>query len=318
MKFFSIGLMTLFLWLSSAAWAVNRDAEGLTPLHRAAGIGNLKQVKALTAKGADVLALDSHMGVSVLHKAVYSGNPEVVDFLLKRGALIDLQSPSNGNTPLHDAIYFRKGDDLRVIRVLLAHNPTIAIKNKAGLTPLDSAIVLKDAVTQHLLEDYLHSKYTAAGQKLMALVRDNRAAEVQTFLEKTKVNLEETDEQGFTPLLWASRQGYTSIVKMLLDKGANPNHEDQWMRATAGHKAAFWGHADVMSLLITHGLNVDARGGYNGYTALHDAISQNHADVAKVLLDHHARKDIRGHDGKTVLDIAKASGHPELLQLLSA
>lgn len=294
-----------------------RDLDGLTALHLAAGRGDLAEVKRLVLLGADIFSLDSKMGVSVLHKAVYSGNPDVVDFLLKQGALVDLQSPSNGNTPLHDAIYFKSGNDLRVVRVLLTYHPNLFIRNRAGLTPVDSAKLLRDDATTQLLEDEINVRYTARGRDLMSAVKANKITRVRWILQKPKVNLEEADEQGFTPLLWSAREGFTAIVKLLLEKGANPNHLDQWMQANAGHKAAFWGHAEVMELLIQHGLDINARGGYNGYTALHDAVSRGRDDVVKVLLDHHARVDIRGHDGKTPMDIATASNNSRIVGMLA-
>jgi hypothetical protein len=108
------------------------------------------------------------------------------------------------------------------------------------------------------------------------------------------------------------------MVKLLLERGANPNRNDEWMRANAGHKAAFWGRAEVMALLVRHGLDVNARGGYNGYTALHDAVARGHVEVARILLRARARTDIRGHDGKRPIDLAKAAKNAELIRLLQA
>lgn len=304
---------------SLTASATSYRTDGLTPLHVAAAQGDLSTVKKLLNKGENLFALDAKMGVSVLHKAVYSGNADEVNFLLNHGAFINLQSPSNGNTPLHDAIYFKQGHDVGVIRVLLAHHPSLTVKNRAGLTVLDAAKILNDPSIIRLLENYINAEETPLGRQLMKAVKANQAEAVQRLLDKNPhtIDLEETDDQGFTPLLWASRQGYTAIVKLLLEKGANPNHEDQWMHANAGHKAAFWGHADVITLLIQHGLDINAQGGYNGYTALHDAVSQGHIDAIKVLLKNNANTTIRGHDGKTPVDIAKLSENQKLLSLLT-
>jgi len=284
----------------------------------AAGRGDTKRVAELLKSGADAWAIDSKMGVSILHKAVYSGNAETVELLIQKGSLIDLPSPSNGNTPLHDAVYFKSGDDARVIKTLLAHNPNLFIRNRAGLIPLESAKVLNDKSVIGLLEDKIRSLFTPAGRELMDAVKKNEETKVQSILARGEVPVEESDEQGFTPLLWAARQGYVPIVKALLAKGASPNHLDQWMRANAGHKAAFWGHAEVMTLLIQHGLDLNAKGGYNGYTALHDAVARGHLAVVKVLLNAKARIDVEGHDGKLPIDLARAAGNAEIVKLLGS
>lgn len=308
--------LVLAACLFLAAGALPRDEEGLTELHRAAGRGDTAEVRRLLEGGADLWSLDSRMGVSVLHKAVYSGRADTVELLLKHGALIDLQSPSNGDTPLHDALYFKRGDDLSVIRTLLEHGASLSIRNRAGLLPLESARLLKDEAAERLILKRQESDRSEAGKRLMQAVRANDLAGVEVALAAPGVALEEADEQGFTPLLWAAREGYTAIVRRLLRQGADPNHRDAWMGATAGHKAAFWGRAEVMQVLVDHRLDLDARGGYNGYTALMDAVTRNHLEVASILIGAGARRDLAGHDGLTALDIAERNRNPAMVQLL--
>ncbi len=311
-------LIAFFLHPHADAQNVSsRDSEGLTPLHRAAGAGDTALVTKLLQQGADPLALDSKMGVSVLHKAVYSGNAATLKVLLQAGALVNLQSPSNGDTPLHDALYFRRGKDLSVIRTLLQYHPSLAIKNRAGLAPLESAKLLKADDVVQVLEKYEAERESEDSRQLMSAVRQNNLADVAKILKTAKKEiLSEADDQGFTPLLWASREGEDAIVQMLLQQGADPNQNDQWMGANSGHKAAFWGRAEVMKLLVAHGLNINARGGYNGYTPLHDAVSGNHYEVAEILVRAGADLSLRGHDQKTVRDIAQENGDQKMIELL--
>ena len=103
---------------------------------------------------------------------------------------------------------------------------------------------------------------------------------------------------GFTPLLWAAREGLAPITALLLSHGANPNHLDIWMGANAGHKAGYWGRTEVMKLLVKTSLDINARGLSNGYTPLHDAVSGNHLETAKVLLDAGARQTFGGMMGR--------------------
>jgi len=171
-------------------------------------------------------------------------------------------------------------------------------------------------LAESLLQKYDTDRQSQSSRELMFAVKANDLTGVEKILKAGNVKLEETDEQGFTPLLWAAREGFTPIVKLLLDSGASPNHNDQWMGATAGHKAAFWGRAEAMKLLIDHRLDLDARGGYNGYTALMDAVTRNHFDVAQLLVIAGANVTIRGHDGMNAIDIAKMNHNQQMLDLL--
>jgi ankyrin repeat protein len=256
--------------------------------------------------------------VSILHKAVYSGNVDTVEALLDKGALINLQSPSNGDTPLHDALYFKRGDDLSIVKALLKHGANAHIRNRAGLIAVESARLLKDTEAEKLLQDYETQRQSESSRTLMTAVAANDVTAVNKILSEEKVDLSQTNADGFSPLAWAAREGYTQVVAILLEHGANPNQNDQWMGATAGHKAAFWGRPEVMNLLVQHGLDLNAKGGYNGYTALMDAVTRNHFEVAQILVKAGADLNITGHDGMTALDIAKRNHNQNMIQLLTS
>lgn len=221
------------------------------------------------------------MGISVLHKAIYSANSDTAELLLKNRAFVNLQYPSNGDTPLHDALYFKRGKDLSVIKVLLKFKPRLSIRNRARLTPIESAKVLKDEQAIKLLEDYESARQSPAGRKLMDLVRQRNFDLLKKEIAKVDNEvLNETDDQGFTPLLSASRESDSEVVKLLLERGANPNHKDEW--------------------------------------ALHDATAGGHREAIMVLKNAGANLKIRGHDGRSALDIARANKDEELMGVLSS
>ena len=56
------------------------------------------------------------------------------------------------------------------------------------------------------------------------------------------------DEEGRTPLWWAAKNGYEAVVELLLEKDAGPSFEDEGGR-TPLHRAAQNGHETVMKLL---------------------------------------------------------------------
>src|SRR4051794_28690731 len=66
--------------------ASHKDAQGYTPLHRAAGRHSPEVVKLLLDAGADVNAKASNDDHTPLHRAAYGGSKEVVALLLDRGA----------------------------------------------------------------------------------------------------------------------------------------------------------------------------------------------------------------------------------------
>ena len=78
-----------------------RDADGGTPMHRAAGEGRVEVIELLGAVGANPNTRDNH-GRTPLHRAACHGRAESINALVAGGA--DLNARDNNNdTPLHDA-----------------------------------------------------------------------------------------------------------------------------------------------------------------------------------------------------------------------
>jgi ankyrin repeat protein len=276
-------------------------------------------VKKLVDAGADLFSVESKTGASILHKAVYSGNPEVVRYLVEKGALVDLPTAGNGDTPLHDALYFKKrAHGSEIIDVLLKAHSSLVVRNRAGLTPLEAAKTLHDHEAAQQIEAEIARRFSDKGRALMAAVKANDRRAVEKCLQDRSTPLDEADPDGFTPLLWAAREGMTEVTALLLARGADPNHLDAWMGANAGHKAGYWGRTEVMKLLVRSKMDINARGLANGYTPLHDAVAGGHLETAKVLVVAGARLDVRGHDGLTPLDIARANSNQEMIALLGS
>lgn len=314
-------LITVKRLLDNGVAVNGKDAGGYTPLMIASGLGQVQMVELLLAAGADPNLLDSRMGASALHKAAQGGVPEVARLLLEHGAFIDIQSPTLGHTPLHDAVWHKKLD---MVKFLLSRNAKTTLRTHGGAIPLNFARAenLREIETTLLADDERRAGIVKA-QTLMAAVVVNDLDGVKRALA-AGANVNEVSpmlggpNDGHTPLLVAAREGYTEIVKVLLQAGADPRRVDGLIKATPGHKAGYRGRPEIAYLLTQYRLELDAQGPYNGYTALHDAVWHGHTETVKNYLAAGARTDLRGHDGRTPLDMALEDGYPDCVALLNA
>jgi ankyrin repeat protein len=152
-------------------------------------------------------------------------------------------------------------------------------------------------------------------EQLMRAVKSNNAAQVAKLIAEG-AEVSRADAGGDSPLIMAAYKGYTEIVKLLLEAGAEVTALDPGMKATALHAAAYAGHADAARLLIAHGIDINAQGPYNGYTALHDAIWQNNIDAARVIIESGADLSLRSNQGETPLEMARGRHRAEIVALI--
>jgi Ankyrin repeats (3 copies)/Ankyrin repeats (many copies) len=113
---------------------------------------------------------------------------------------------------------------------------------------------------------------------------------VRILIEYDPAYINARDEDGETPLFWASgghnfKDG--SVVQLLLEHGADINAQSQigW---TPLHVASFNGVLEVVRLLLEHGADVEAKD-YSGKTALQIAAEEGHDEVVELLREHEAK-----------------------------
>src|SRR5205823_1244282 len=97
--------------------------------------------------------------------------------------------------------------------------------------------------------------------------------------------VDEVENGGFTPLLFAARSGDIDSARYLLEAGVDINDESP-DGATPLIVAAHSGHGSLAALLIEKG--ADPNRNAVGYSALHAAILRGNLELVKTLLAHHA------------------------------
>jgi len=86
-------------------------------------------------------------------------------------------------------------------------------------------------------------------------------------------------EDGYTALMSASGTGYTDIVKMLLEAGADPNIISE-SGTTALMDASYMDNTDIVKMLLEAGADPNLKNEY-GATALDAGASENSAKIIR-------------------------------------
>uniref|UniRef100_A0A665WJ70 Scaffold protein ILK n=1 Tax=Echeneis naucrates TaxID=173247 RepID=A0A665WJ70_ECHNA len=140
--------------------------------------------------------------------------------------------------------------------------------------------------------------------------REGNAVAVRLWLDNTENDLNQGDDHGFSPLHWACREGRSSVVDMLIMRGARINVMNRG-DDTPLHLAASHGHRDIVGKLIQCKADTNAANEH-GNTPLHYACFWGQDQVAEDLVTNGALVSICNKYGETPLDKAK----PHLRELL--
>lgn len=298
-----------------------RGPEGFTPLMIAAGLGQVQTMQLLLTAGADVHAIDPRMGASALHKAAQSGNPDGLALLLDHGAFIDQQSPVLGHTALMDAVLHKHE---AAVALLLARGTRTTIRNHWQQSALDLARGDGlDAIARRIeARDAADAKIIAALPLVAAVKAGDREAVERQIADGANVDLRipfiGSLDDDYTPLGLAAREGHETIVRLLLDAGADPRRTIGLMKGSPLHEASFFGRGDMVRLITQRSApDLDAQGPYNGLTALHDAVWHGHREAAEALVEAGVRTDLRTHAGLTPRELAELYGYRDIAKMLA-
>jgi uncharacterized protein len=257
-----------------------RTSDGATPLHWAAYRDQAEILQLLIRSSAAVNATND-LGVTPLWVAATSRGTTTVETLLAAGADPNLVPPT-GEAPL--MIAARMGN-LEAIKSLIAHGADVNAKEASkGQTALMWAISDRQPQAAKLLIEAgadLHAR-TMSSKRFVLLCCGEYNGDTRGTAW--------IDYGGFTPLLFAAREGDLESAKQLLAAGAHVN-ETAADGASALVVAAFSGQSAVAELLIEHGADLNAAGA--GYTALHAAVQRADLKLAKSLIAHGADLNAR-------------------------
>jgi ankyrin repeat protein len=147
---------------------------------------------------------------------------------------------------------------------------------------------------------------------MMTALRDGKRAEFERRLRSAPAALNAKGPDGWTPLMYAALYGDPQAVRLLLDRGANPDAQNE-----DGGSALMYAVDDPgkTQLLLERGANPNLRSG-EGRTALLIAAAAGIDSTVKLLLDKGADVNVPLADGRGVLALAAGAGNPGLLKLL--
>lgn len=128
---------------------------------------------------------------------------------------------------------------------------------------------------------------------------------IRTFV---RAGGEIASEDGRTALVWASQNGRSGVVKMLVDYSG-------FGSSAALSSAAQGGHVDCVRLLVAAHASVNELDA-DGWSVLMVAAADGHGQVCAELVQAGAHVCGMNEDGMTAADLAEREGHDHILPLL--
>ena len=280
--------------LSKGANPNTPGPDGTTAIMYAAANDDIELVRALIKAGANV-TLKNQFGTSAMTEAAILGSAPIIEALLKAGADPNTRNPE-GETPLMAVARSGKVDAAR--RLLEAHADINAKEEWGGQTALMWAAAQGQAEMVKLL--------AANGADL------NARGVIRQWERKviTEPRPKDMNKGGFTPLLYAAREGCVECARHLIAAGADPDLEDP-ERITPLNMALLNLHFELAAVMIKAGADVD-KWDLFGRSPIYMA-----ADVSTLpTKGNGAMAVIPSVDSVTALDVAKllldAGANPNL------
>lgn len=261
----------------------DRPQGGLTSLMFAARQGAIETAQVLVAAGVDLNVAEPQYGFTAMQTAIFNGHYDMAAFLMEKGADVDDGS-------LYVAVEMRN---------------LATYSNRPNPPEIDRKLTSLDVITQLL----------------------NRGADPNRPYTKTipprqaQGNINVTP--GATPLFRAIRSTDLVVVRLLMDKGANPSVKTKDgstpLMVASGLGARRSGDEEVteaegradpleaIKLFLQAGADIN---GVNiaGNTAMHYAAQTGANRIVEFLATSGAKLDVKNKDSKTPLDMALAPG----------
>jgi uncharacterized protein len=277
------------LLLEAGADADSPNPDGQTALLAVARTGNVKAAELLLGRGATVDAKEKWGGQTPLMWASARRHPAMMQLLISKGADVNARSidrdyqrhiqaegrpkslDSGGLTPL---LYAARENCQACVDVLLKNKADINLADPDGVSPLLVAV--------------MNANWDLARQLVMAGADINQWDIYGETPLLTAIDLRNRIDGGRASIDPVNTTKGIEFVKLLLDRGANPNMQ------------LFFKPANARGAVYTRGVTPLIRAAVNADT-----------DVMKLLLEHGADATLATADRQTPIHAVLAGRAPE-------
>lgn len=286
---FMLGIVSI-----QCIWANAMDSDECRLVRLVRHVGNLDEVQSLINKGVDINA--ECYGSNALIRAIWAKNLKVLKYLISKGANIN-KVDNEGNTALILAAEYGK---LEAVKVLVESGANVNLRNNSGYTALEiskeneiwdylkprtrdfnAGLALIRAARVGNMEQVKY--YLSQGVDIntkdnegnTALIESTDNLEVLKYLVKKGADLNAQTNEGRTVLSYAVCRNLDMVKALVegnkkfiffksnrIDVNKDSNMLFRFNRCTsaklrAGAQQPFYDHYEILKYLIDNGLNIN-------------------------------------------------------------
>lgn len=201
--------------------------------------------------------------------------------------------------------------DQHLAAELLEGNPALLkARSEAGLSPMLAAAYYQEPeIAAWLVEQ-------GAPLDISEACAVGAMEQAKELLDREPGLVHGFAKDGFQPLGLASFFGHEDLVRLLLERGAQPGTPARnGMGVAPLHSAAAGQHLGIARLLVEAGADVNAVSS-EGFTPLHSAAQNGQIELVRMLLEHGADPTAATSGGVKAVDFARERGHEEVARFL--
>jgi ankyrin repeat protein len=230
-----------------------RDDQNNYLIQFAIIMNNPEILKTLIKFGSKLDFLDTD-GLSILYHPIRYNYPAIFDILLDENAnnigvsLIDIRD-NYAMVPLHYAIRYR---NIYALNKLLENNADANYKNKDQYNALHLAVVKRDIEMVKIIVKYIKNinAKTNGGDTALHQACNFQLKEIARILIENKADVNAMEfEHDFTPIFYTVALDNIDMTRLLIQHGANPNHQD-YQGNTVVHYSIIYRYHHLFSIFI--------------------------------------------------------------------